>query len=232
MKRVAVLQSNYVPWKGYFELLASVDEFILYEDAQFTNRDWRNRNRIKTPNGLSWLTVPVQTKGLSRQAIRDVRISDSDWQSHHWKQLEWNYRKSLAFEDVSDFVKGLYLNANTENLSVLNRTFIEQISCFLGLETRLTTSGEYSLISDDRTEKLISLCKGAGASVYVTGPKARAYLDEAKFHEAGLEVEWFSYGPYREYPQLFGTFVHEVSILDLLLNCGVDSREYLRAERK
>jgi hypothetical protein len=229
MKRVAVLQSSYVPWKGYFDLLASVDEFIFYEDAQFTKSDWRNRNLIKTPLGTKWLTVPVETKGLFGQKIRDVSVASPNWQTDHWNVLTANYRNSPGFGEAVKFLEDLYVGPLSSNLSVLNMHLIKEISAYLRIKTKLTSSGSYPLGSKERTEKLVNLCVSAEASIYVSGPKARDYLDESKFESAGIQVEWHTYGPYPEYPQSFGDFVHEVSILDLLFNCGRESHKYFRS---
>jgi len=107
MKKVAIVQSNYIPWKGYFDLIASVDEFILYDDVQFTKNDWRNRNRIKTPRGVEWLSIPVG-KDINRR-IRDVKINDLSWQKKHWMTLSGNYKRSAKFKEVAEFLEPLYL---------------------------------------------------------------------------------------------------------------------------
>lgn len=224
MKRVAILQSNYVPWKGYFDLIASVDEFVLYDDMQYTRRDWRNRNRIKTPAGLQWLTVPVMVKGRFDQRIRDTLIDGSAWADSHWKALTANYRRAPAFEATAAWLEPLYRQSWT-HLSVLNRALIESVCRQLDITTRLSDSGDFEL-QDERSERLASICAQAGASVYVSGPSARDYLDEAVFAHRGIAVEWFEYGPYPEYPQLWGAFEHGVSILDLLFNCGGDARRF------
>src|SRR5476649_1345067 len=100
VKRVAIVQSNYIPWKGYFDLIDSVDEFILYDDAQYTKRDWRNRNRIKTPGGCKWLSVPIQVKSKYLQKVKDAKIARSDWAATHWKTLQMAYAKAPAFREV------------------------------------------------------------------------------------------------------------------------------------
>ena len=224
MKRVAILQSNYVPWKGYFDLIASVDQFVLYDDMQYTRRDWRNRNRIKTPQGLQWLTVPVQVKGRFQQSIRDTCIDGQTWADSHWKALALNYRRAPALHAVAAWLEPLYRQPWT-HLSVLNRALIDAVCRRLGNPTRLSNSWDFEL-HDERSERLASICTQAGATVYVSGPSARDYLDESVFARRGIAVEWFEYGPYPEYPQLWGAFEHGVSILDLLFNCGDDARHF------
>ncbi len=224
-KKVAILQSNYIPWKGYFDLIAAVDEFIIYDDVQFTKNDWRNRNQIKTPKGLEWLSVPVGQK-ISR-AIREVEIPTHDWQAQHWQKLETNYRTAAHFEEVAQWLKPLYLDENHTNLSVMNRHFIEAICQRLGITTTLRWSWDYAF-SEGKTERLVDLCKQAGATQYISGPSAKDYLNVGLFTEHGIGVEWFDYAGYPEYPQLWGPFTHPVSILDLLFNCGKTSAKYMR----
>src|SRR5512141_1739419 len=124
MKKVAILQSNYIPWKGYFDMIATVDEFILYDDMQYTRRDWRNRNQIKTPQGVQWLTVPVKVKGKYSQTIRETMIDGAEWAEIHWKSLAQNYRRAPHFNGVAEVVKPLYLEKQYPFLSDLNYAFI------------------------------------------------------------------------------------------------------------
>ena len=105
IKKVAIIQSNYVPWKGYFDIINKVDEFILYDDVQYTRRDWRNRNKIKTPNGLHWLTIPVEVKGKYNQKIKDTIISEFNWTKKHWNAIKFNYANSKYFFEFKDFLK-------------------------------------------------------------------------------------------------------------------------------
>lgn len=227
MKKVAILQSNYIPWKGYFDLIAFVDEFILYDDMQYTRRDWRNRNQIKTPRGIEWLTIPVQVKGKFHQKIRDTETEGSQWGEQHWKTLAHNYRSAPHFEEIATWLKPLFHSISSLNLSLLNRRFIEAICAYLGIKTTLKNSWDYPL-SEGKSERLADLCLAAGAHEYVSGPAARDYLDPNVFQARGLKVRWFDYEGYPEYPQLYGKFVHGVSIVDLLFNCGPEARNYMR----
>jgi hypothetical protein len=226
MKRIAIVQSNYIPWKGYFDLMAAVDEFILYDDMQYTRRDWRNRNQIKTPHGLHWLTVPVQTKGRYHQAIRDTLIDGEVWSAEHWKTLAQNYRRAPHFDTVASWLEPFYRQPYT-HLSLLNHALIRQITSALDISTPIRCSWDYQLVPG-KSERLLSLCQQAGATHYVSGPSARGYLDTELFTSAGLVVEWFDYKDYPVYPQLWGDFQHGVSILDLLFNTGPDAAAYLR----
>jgi hypothetical protein len=227
MKKVAILQSNYIPWKGYFDLIAAVDEFILYDDMQYTRRDWRNRNKIKTPQGLQWLTVPVKVKGKYNQTIKETENDGSDWQESHWKSLMANYRRAVHFEELSSALAPFYLERTYSHLSTLNRTLIDWVCGYLGVSTRITASSDYRLV-DGKTERLVDLCRQASATEYISGPAARGYLDETLFAQADIAVSFFDYEGYPAYSQLWGSFEHNVSILDLLFNCGAESSRYLR----
>lgn len=224
MKKVAILQSNYIPWKGYFDLIAAVDEFIIYDDMQFTKNDWRNRNQIKTSQGVQWLTLPVGQD--IRRRIRDVVLVDG-WQVKHWKTLENNYRRAAHFNSVASWLRPLYLETSYTHLSQLNANLIKAVCIYLGINTRISCSWDYQL-GEGKTERLVDLCLQAGASDYLSGPSARDYIQLDVFQARGVDVQWFDYGGYPEYPQLWGAFVHGVSILDLLFNCGTESHSYMK----
>jgi len=227
MKKVAIVQSNYIPWKGYFDMIAAVDEFILYDDMQYTRRDWRNRNQIKTPQGVQWVTVPVLVKGKYYQKICETEINDVIWAEKHWKVLSLNYGRTPFFAEVTSWLKPLYLEDTYTNLSQLNRSFIEAICAYLGVQTTITNSSDYRL-SDGKTERLADLCVQAGGTEYISGPAAKDYVDEKVFSDRGLKLTWFDYTGYPDYPQLWGELVHGVTILDLLFNCGKEAPCFMR----
>jgi WbqC-like protein family len=227
LKKIAILQSNYIPWKGYFDLIAAVDEFILYDDMQYTRRDWRNRNRIKSPQGVQWLTVPVKVKGRYNQTIRETEIDGTAWAEGHWKSLCQHYRRAPCFQEVAALLEPLYRRRCHSHLSLLNREFIDTVCAYLGISTRISWSWEYTL-AEGRTERLVELCAQAGGTEYLSGPAAGDYLDGALFDRRNITVSWFDYAGYPEYPQLWGGFTHELSILDLLFNCGKSAHRYMR----
>ncbi|MDR3088449.1 MAG: WbqC family protein [Desulfobulbaceae bacterium] len=231
MKKVAILQSNYIPWKGYFDLIAAVDEFIIYDDMQYTRRDWRNRNLIKTPSGLSWLTVPVQVKGKYLQKIRDTEIDGDEWTARHWRAIAQNYARARFFPEIAAWLEPVYMYERFRRLSALNRRFIELVCEYLGITTKISNSWDYALV-DGKTERLVDLCQQAGGAEYISGPAAKNYIDQRLFSEAGIQLTWFDYAGYPEYPQLWGDFVHGVSILDLLFNCGKQAHHYMRHVRR
>jgi len=227
MKKVAIVQSNYIPWKGYFDMIAAVDEFILYDDMQYTRRDWRNRNQIKTPQGVQWLTVPVVVKGKYHQKIRDTEIDGPDWASIHWKNLLSNYRRAEHYGEIAEWLEPIYLQESFGRLSQMNSRFIEAICAYLGINTKITNSWDYAL-ADGKTERLAELCLQAGGTEYISGPAAKDYVDENVFSDLGINLTWFDYAGYPAYPQLWGEFTHGVTILDLLFNCGKESPRYMR----
>lgn len=208
-------------------MIAAVDEFILFDDMQYTRRDWRNRNQIKTPQGVQWLTIPVLVKGKYHQTIRDTELDGVAWAMDHWKALVQNYRRAPHFAEVSAWLEPLYLGATYTHLSPLNRTFLEAVCFYLGIGTRITNSWDYTL-QEGKTERLSGLCAQAGGTEYISGPSARDYIDPMVFERAGIRLTWFDYAGYPEYPQLWGDFSHAVSILDLLFNCGKEARRYMR----
>ncbi|MBJ9591198.1 MULTISPECIES: WbqC family protein [Burkholderia] len=225
-KRIAIVQSNYIPWKGYFDLIAATDEFILYDDAQYTRRDWRNRNQIKTPQGVQWLTVPVKVKGRYHQSIRETEIDGTQWAQQHWTRLRQNYARAPHFARYAEQLEALYLNGRHDTLSALNLAMLAWINRQLGIATRISSSSDYTL-EGDRTDKLLNLCLQAGATEYLSGPAARDYLDESRFAAEGIAVRWFDYPAYPPYAQLWGEFVHGVTVLDVLFHCGPEARRHV-----
>lgn len=228
MKTVAIVQSNYLPWKGYFDLINSVDEFILYDEVQYTRRDWRNRNLIKTPKGLEWITVPVEVKGQYTAPIRDIRIADPGWGRKHWASIMHNYARAPHFKEYAPALEAAIAGAKDTHLSLLNRRLIELVCGLLGVRTRLSWSWDYAS-SGERNERLIGICRSAGATRYLSGPLAKDYLDEAQFAAHGLSVQWADYAGYPEYPQLHGKFEHGVTILDLLFNTGSAATRFMKS---
>ncbi len=228
MKKVAILQSNYIPWKGYFDIIGLVDEFILYDDMQYTRRDWRNRNQIKTANGPQWLTIPVDTKGKFTQRICDTRVSDPRWAGEHWKAIRFAYAKAPYFKTYEPLLAGLYEKAaGMELLSEVNYLFLTELCRVLGIGTKITWSMDYTLVPG-KTERLAQLVLDAGGGYYLSGPAAKDYIDESVFRNAGVELAWMDYDGYPTYPQLHGEFTHHVSVLDLLFMTGPDAKRYMK----
>ena len=226
-KRVAILQSNYIPWKGYFDIINSADLFIFHDDLQYTKNDWRNRNKIKTPDGSVWLTVPCGSD--EHRLICDVALSDRKWQRDHWNRIRQNYRKSRYFSKYADFFEDVYLKKSWTMLSELNQYLIKHIASeFLGIKTSFEDSRRYNLERKKAT-RVVELCVKAGATSYLSGPTAKDYLSEQDFAGTGIKLEWMDYSRYPEYSQLYPPFEHQVSVLDLIFNEGPDARCYMKS---
>lgn len=225
--RIAIVQSSYIPWKGYFDLIRGVDEFVLYDDVQFTRRDWRSRNRIKTPEGPMWLTVPVAVKGRFTQRIRETEIADARWAANHWQNIRRAYGRAPFFARYEEALAALFSTATDRRLSVVNHHFITGLCALLGITTRITWSMDYTL-EEERTARLVGICRQAGAREYVSGPAARDYIDAGQFARAGITLSYADYGGYAEYPQLYPPFEHAVSVIDLLVHAGPDALRYMK----
>jgi WbqC-like protein family len=222
------VQSSYIPWKGYFDLINMVDEFVLYDDRQFTRRDWRNRNRIKTPQGTRWLTIPVRVKGKYLQRIDETVVDGHEWRERHWKTLVHSYSSAPFFDEYAEKLRPLYVESDDERLSAVNRRFLERACEILGIRTPLRWSTEYEP-EGAKSERLLSICLQAGATSYLSGPSAQAYLDEDLFRANGIEVDYMSYDDYPEYPQLHPPFEHSVSIVDLIFTTGLEAPSYMKS---
>jgi hypothetical protein len=226
-KRVAIVQSSYVPWKGYFDLIRAVDEFILLDDVQFTRRDWRSRNRIKTKDGLAWLTIPIASKGKYDQRICETTIASPEWGARHWRTLCGAYGRTEGFAALAPVFEPIFLEPPSDRLSIVNRTLIDAICRVLGIATPIRWSTDYD-VRAGRNQRLIDLCVAAGATMYLSGPAARSYIDEPAFAAAGVTVRFADYAGYPEYAQPHPPFEHAVSALDLLFSTGPRAIDYMK----
>ena len=227
MKKIAISQSNYIPWRGYFDLIASVDEFVIFDEMQYTKRDWRNRNKIKTKNGSLWLSIPVKVKGKYFQKIRESKIDGIAWKHNHWESLKANYMKAPYFKDISSELEEIYCKENHIYLSKLNRRLIDLICNYLKIQTKIRDSFEFNL-AGDKTERLVNICKELNGSEYITGPSAKDYINENMFNINKININYLDYNNYLKYNQLWGGFIDNLSILDLIFNCGEYSHKYMK----
>lgn len=195
---------------------------------QYTKRDWRNRNKIKTRNGLQWLSIPVEVKGKFFQKINETKISDISWNKKHWDIIKQNYSKAKYFKDFKDLFEELYLNSTEEYLSEINFRFLRAICDLLDIKTRFIWSSKYEL-RGDKSEKLLNICVDSKADIYYSGPAAKNYLDIDLFEKNNVEIRWLDYSGYKEYEQLYPPFEHAVSIIDLIFNTGKNSVNYMKA---
>jgi hypothetical protein len=215
----------YLPWAGYFEQIASVDLFVLLDDVQYTKKDWRNRNRIKTTAGVRWLTVP--TSGVaSNTRIYDVDIDyGRNWINKHLRAVEANYRRRPGFEPFFDEFASV-LNRRYEKLWQLDAELILLVTRYLGISTPFSRASavprdpeRYSPGSDRRNERLIEICQHFGADVLYDGKSAANFIDLAYFESRSITVLFQDYTP-SPYEQAFGDFVSHLSIIDLIMNTG------------
>lgn len=171
MKSIAIVQSNYIPWRGYFDLIRAVDEFVLLDSVQFTKNDWRNRNRIAARDGAQWLTIPIRTAGCWPQRIAEAEVADPYWARRHWRSILQNYSHAPQFRAHAPEIEEMYrLAARETHLSRINRMFLDRLCCWLGITTRITSSEIYP-DHTDRVERLIGICQAAGRSA--TSPVQR-----------------------------------------------------------
>jgi len=209
-----------------------VDEYVLYDDVQFTRRDWRNRNKIKTPKGLKWLTISVKKvenhqSSDTGQKICETEISDSSWAEKHWRQIKANYSQAPFWGVYSGKIKKLYEAAAGEKfLSNVNFLFLSEIMHLLDFSTEITWSMNYPA-QGHKTDRLLDILKQAGATDYLSGPAAKDYIEKKKFQESGIALHWMDYNAYSEYPQLYPPFEHGVSILDMLFMLGEETSSYI-----
>lgn len=225
--KAVILQSNYIPWKGYFDLMNMADVFIIYDEVQYTKNDWRNRNKIKTANGPTWLTIPVRQEKLSQRII-DTHVHSNDWRRKHWSSISLSYSRAAFFKQYKPIFEELYLNSNETLLSKINYDLFVAINQVLGIATKLIWSSELGLI-EGKTERLVDLCKKVGATEYISGPAAKDYLNTGLFENENIKVSWIDYSGYPEYRQLYPPFDHGVSVLDLIFNEGPDARRFMKS---
>ncbi|OWY23564.1 hypothetical protein C7N43_26645 [Sphingobacteriales bacterium UPWRP_1] len=218
--KVLITQSNYIPWRGYFHAIGLADVFVVYDEAQYTRRDWRNRNLIKTANGLQWLTIPIHVKGRFYQKISEATVSDHRWAARHWKAMQLNYMRAPYFAQYAPVFEQLYHQLHHEtNLSNINLAFIEAICRILGIKTQIRTSADFDF-EGTKSEKLVSICRQLCATHYISGKAARGYLDMELFTRNNMEVVWMNYANYPDYHQLYPPFHPQVTVLDLIFNEG------------
>jgi len=230
--KLGVIQSNYIPWRGYFDFIDSVDLFVIYDDIQYSKGSWRNRNLLKTNAGLKWITVPVKFKiGL---LIEEVLISNSTptWQDTHRALLKKYLEPAPFFKDAMEiWEEGISVTlqkAKDPYISQLNICLIKLICKYLKINTPIVMSSEYPVVGS-KTIRLINLLKELGATSYLSGPTAKDYMDEDLFRENGVRLEYKTYD-YPSYPQLWGDFIGNVTVLDLIANTGPDARSFLKSQ--
>jgi hypothetical protein len=229
-RRICIIQSAYVPWRGFFDLIGRCDEYVILDSAQFVKGHWQNRNRVCGPKGPAWLTIPVVTAGQLGQAIEDVMVSDAGWAGKHWSKLETCYAGSPFFADLCGKIRPLYEAAGQcRRLTDINEIFLRGLADLLGIRTAIVRDHDYSP-RGKRTERVADICLKAGATHYLTGPSARAYFDVPLFAETGVALEWMTYPEYPAYQQAGNGYDPALSILDLLFSVGPQCSAMWRGE--
>ncbi|CDU11012.1 WbqC family protein [Vibrio coralliirubri] len=225
MKKIAILQSNYIPWKGVFDMINQVDTFVFFEDVDYTNRDWRTRNKIRTNSGSKWLTVPVKKMPRGTK-ICDIRIAnDGKWQKKHKSTISQSYSKAKYFQEYKWILDDIY-DTEWDSLSDFNIYTTKLICNALDIRCNFVNSKDIESIGV-KDDKLISICKSLSADYYLSGPSAKNYIDNDKFEEESIELAYIDYSGYPEYSQVQDDFEHYVSVLDVIFNCGPDSRSHI-----
>jgi hypothetical protein len=227
-KTLVLLQPSYCPWIGAFAQMDQSDVFVIFDDAQYTKNDWRNRNRIKTAQGIQWLTVPVFKNGFP--LIKDVLIDNSDnWAIKHLKSIKQNYSRSPYYKDYIGIFEEIYY-WKWEYLLDLDMALILKVKEALGITADIDHSSNLDL-KGNRIEKLIDCCVKIGATEFLEGHAGKGYLQgegETLFKEAGINLVYQDY-KHPVYPQLYGEFVSHLSVIDLLFNCGKESLNVIRS---
>lgn len=223
--KVVINQSNYIPWKGYFDLIANADLFVFLDNVQYTKNDWRNRNKIITDKGLEWLTIPISNS--IRENINEKYFIDNMWKIRHYKTVYQNYCHAKFFKEYEFLLNYLYLDNKQKNLSSYNTSAIEFISReILNLKTNFMVF-ESNKIYKDPSERLIDILLSVNADTYITGPAAKSYINEKLFESNNIDIQYFNYGPYKVYKQKNLDFVDNVSIIDTIFSCGPNVLEYI-----
>jgi hypothetical protein len=227
MKTLALLQPSYLPWIGYFNQVLSVDEFVFLDDVQYTKNDWRNRNRIKTPTGSLWLTLPVNDKNRisSKLLINQVEIKNNNDLLKHLTTIEMNYKKAKYYSEFYPILKD-FLSQDWKMLSELNIDFIDLVLSYLGIKKKIHKSSDFDIEQTTKMDRIIKICNLFGADRYLSGSAAKDYINIDIFKRSNISVEFQNYDhPY--YPQIWGEFISHLSIIDLLLNNGRKSINYI-----
>ncbi|MGE5342997.1 MAG: WbqC family protein [Candidatus Omnitrophota bacterium] len=229
---VVIMQPFYLFLRKHFHQIERADLYLFLDDAQFVRRGHHNRNRIKSPQGYTWLTVPVLQKGKFLQKINEVKIDPhEDWAGRHWKTIRHNYARAPFFKKYSDFFEDVY-SQQWHYLADLNMHLIMHIASFLGItHTAFKRCSELNIVHENPTQRLIDICEHVGATRYVIGTRAKDYMEEWRWKKTRVQLEYFE-PLYSSYPQLWGDFLDNCAIIDLLFNCGPDSGRYIWGPEK
>ena len=223
MKRISILQPNYMPWRGYYKIIKNSDCVVLYDDVQYTKNDWRNRNIIKSAKGPIWLTIPVRVKNLN-QRINETYSVNNNWYEKHYKSIRQNYSKSRYYNKYIDNFQEFYQNKKPRKITAIIENFNNIIFEILEISTKIIYSSDLG-VTGNRNERLIRILKKLGADTYLSGPSASSYIDQELFKVNKIDIEWVSY-QMPMYKQVFDGFIPNLSIVDLIFNTGTEANYY------
>ncbi|MCB1167822.1 MAG: WbqC family protein [Leptospiraceae bacterium] len=218
-------QPVYLPWLGLFHKIALADEFCIFDIVQYQTKDWNNRNRIKTPNGVIWLSVPVESKNHFEKSVGDIRIVKNGWNRKHFKSIDLAYRKAPFYTDYIGRVEAILMADEFETLADLNRAFLEFGLEAFGIERPIHVASEKDF-EGKKSDLVLDMAQKLGADCYIFGEQGRNYADLAAFQRAGIQVFFQEY-EHPEYSQLHGDFVPGMCFLDLLFNVGAGAFEVM-----
>ncbi|SDH15097.1 WbqC family protein [Roseospirillum parvum] len=219
-------QPVYLPWLGLFHKIALADSFVSFNQVQYQSKDWNNRNKIKTPQGALWLSVPVKKKGRLERLYTDIEIdNETPWSRKHWGSLKGAYSKSRHFKKYADFFEDTYNNREFRTLVELNEYMLEWFIDQLGIKVKTTTMDKHCF-SGKKSGLVLDMCQKMGANHYIFGEQGRDYANIDEFKASGVVPHFQSYS-HPTYPQLHGPFISHLSIVDLLFNHGEDSLDIL-----
>lgn len=223
--RVCILQPSYIPWKGFFHQIALSDVFVFLDTVQYDKRGWRNRNQIKTPTGLTWLTIPVHAHGTHQGLlIKDVDVQGPDWAQKHTAQIAQAYKKAPFFSREFPLLEALLLEtAKTETkIARIAAEITKTQAHWIGIDkTQFLYASElpFDSVSLEPSQRLLSIVQYLQGTHYLSGPSAKDYLNLDLFKDADVQVDWMQYN-YEETPQLYPPFTHTVSLVDTVLTLG------------
>lgn len=226
-KSIVINQSNYIPWRGFFDMIHSVDAYVILDTVQFTRQDWRNRNMIKTPSGPLWLSIPVNQKGRLDKMICEITTSNDIWKRKHLGSIKQFYNQAPCFKEFYPILSDLYDSCNSRYLSEINLHFLKGICNYLDIHTKIVSSEGIS-VSSEKNQRVIDICRHYGAKNYLTGDRAKNYIRYELFDDAGIKLAFYDNSNYKPYPQLHGNFINNLSIIDTLLNCGKESTKFMK----
>jgi hypothetical protein len=219
---IGILQPGYLPWLGFFEQVYKSDVFVIYDDVQYDKHSWRNRNRIKTPQGALWLTVPVITRFEDRTLTKDILIDNkTNWRKKHLLSIRHNYSRAPFFLQYIPLFEETY-SREWETLIDLDLFLIERLINALGMTDKRLVRSSTLKVTGARVDRLIAICKRFQADTFYEGASGKNYIDENIFSDQGIRVVYQEYS-HPVYRQIHGDFVPYLSLIDLLFNHGPES---------